>query len=646
MFLTRRQRRTLASFAEALLPSGGAIPYGAADVGTTSAVEEQIGRLPRRFHVLVGLALTVWEALPFISQGRGFSRLSMQNRLRWIEASLASRLALRRLLALWLKMLCMAAYTADRRVEEAIGFTRSCLDESPPRDGPHLTAIAYPTVWGDVQERADAVVIGSGAGGAVVAKELAEAGLSVVVIEEGAYFKREDYAEGAPWQRVQKLYRDSGLTAAFGSPPIPIPLGKAVGGTTLVNSGTCFRTPDRILRQWGSRWGIEGIDPETMEPVFSRVEETMHIKPVPWEIIGNNAQVFHRGVEALGYHGRPMLRAIDGCRGCGVCAFGCPSDAKQAMHLAYLPRAAAHGAKIYARCRARRILVERGRAAGVEADIMDPTTDEARGRLHVRAPIVVLAAGAIHTPALLIANGLALRSGQVGHHLRIHPAVAVAAAFEEDVFGWRGTLQSYYVDDLQESHGVLLEVTSPLPETGAPILPEVGHKLKEGLADYKRLASVGLFVSDSSQGRVLRGFGRGWWSSPTVVYSLNQEDTGRLQRGIALAAEIFLAAGATAVLTGVRGVPPITDRGELRDFQKLTVRSDQLSPVGFHPMGTCRMGRDPAKTVVNPFGEAHEVRNLFVADASVFPSCMGVNPQISIMAFATRTAFRILNTGS
>jgi choline dehydrogenase-like flavoprotein len=174
----------------------------------------------------------------------------------------------------------------------------------------------------------------------------------------------------------------------------------------------------------------------------------------------------------------------------------------------------------------------------------------------------------------------------------------------------------------------------------------VGHKLKEGLADYKRLASVGLFVSDSSQGRVLRGFGRGWWSSPTVVYSLNQEDTGRLQRGIALAAEIFLAAGATAVLTGVRGVPPITDRGELRDFQKLTVRSDQLSPVGFHPMGTCRMGRDPAKTVVNPFGEAHEVRNLFVADASVFPSCMGVNPQISIMAFATRTAFRILNTGS
>lgn len=277
---------------------------------------------------------------------------------------------------------------------------------------------------------------------------------------------------------------------------------------------------------------------------------------------------------------------------------------------------------------------------------MDPTTDEVRGHLHVRAPIVVLAAGAIHSPALLTANGLALSSGQVGRHLRIHPAVSVTAAFQEDVYGWRGTLQSYYVDDLQESHGVLLEVTSPLPGAGAAMLPEVGPELMRMLADYKHLASVGLFVSDSSQGRVLRGLGRNWWSSPTVVYSLNRDDASRLGRGIALAAEIFLAAGATAVLTGVRGAPTITEVGELRDFQKHAARPEQLSPVGFHPMGTCRMGRDPTKTVVNPFGEAHDVRNLYVADASVFPSCIGVNPQVSIMAFATRTASHILDEGA
>lgn len=646
MALSGGRRRALARFADAILPPGGAIPYSASDVGTAVAVEEHLARLPWRFRVLFGLALTLWELLPLVSHLHTFGRLSPEERLRFVEASLSSRFAARRLLAFWLRTFCLGAYTADRRVEEAIGFTHSCLDESPPRDGPRLQPIAFPEIKGDVRERADAVVIGSGAGGAVVAKELAEAGLAVVVIEEGAYFTREDYGEGAPWERVQKLYRDSGLTAAFGRPLIPIPLGKAVGGTTVINSGTCFRPPERVLREWESRWGLEGLDPQTMEPIFRRVEETIHVQPVPWEIIGTNAQVFHRGVQALGYRGAPLLRNMEGCRGCGVCAFGCPSDAKQAMHLSYLPRAAAHGARVYARCRARHILTEKGRAVGVEADILDAASDQVRGRLLVRAPVVVLGAGAIHTPALLMANGLALESGQVGRNLRIHPALAVVAAFEEEVYGWRGTLQSYYVDDLQESHGVLLEVTSSPPGLGAATTSEVGLELKEALARYKHLASVGLFVSDSSQGRVVPGFGRGWWSSPTIFYSLNQEDAARLQRGITLAAEIFLAAGATTVFPGVRGGRPITGREELRRFQGVTVRPGQLSPVGFHPMGTCRMGRDPAETVVDPYGEAHRVRNLYLADASVFPSCVGVNPQVTIMALATRTAFCIRERGA
>ena len=177
-------------------------------------------------------------------------------------------------------------------------------------------------------------------------------------------------------------------------------------------------------------------------------------------------------------------------------------------------------------------------------------------------------------------------------------------------------------------------------------MPEVGSKLKEALGRYKHLASVGLFVADSSKGRVLRGWGRGWWSSPTVLYSLNREDAQRLKQGIALATEVFVAAGATAVSTGIRGLAPITERGGLEALKRMSIAPGQLSPAGFHPMGTCRMGHDPASSVVGPWGEAHGVRGLYMADASIFPSCPGVNPQISIMAFATRTAFHILRRGA
>jgi choline dehydrogenase-like flavoprotein len=373
------------------------------------------------------------------------------------------------------------------------------------------------------------------------------------------------------------------------------------------------------------------------------VEEELSVQPVPREIIGRNALIFQRGAEALGLHGRPIERAIRGCRGCGVCAFGCPSDAKQAMHISYLPKAAVRGARVFAGCRADRILVEGGRAVGVEADVLDPATEQVHGRLRVRSRVVVLAAGAIHTPALLMRNGLA--AGPVGRNLSIHPATGVGAFFDEEIFGWRGTLQSYYVDDLHESLGVLLEVTSPLPGVGAVSLPGVGLELKQALADYRHLASVGLFVSDSATGRVVRGVGERWWSEPLVLYSLSRRDAARLQRGMALAAEVFLEAGARAVYTGLRRLPTVAGRRDLERLREMAIRPEELAVVGFHPMGTCRMGRDPATSVVGPYGESHAVQNLFLADASVLPSCVGVNPQVSIMALATRTAFHLLEQG-
>jgi len=637
---------TLRAVAAALIPHDGPFPLAAADVDVAGRLADYLSRFPAQVRRALLLLITVWEYLPLLSRyGRRFSRLTPSERESFLQESEDSHLPARRLAAFWLKTLCLMAFTSDPRVSEAVRVTSGtggCLDEAAPTDGPRLRPIAYPEIRGQVEVQADVCVVGSGAGGAVVARELAEGGLSVVVVEEGGYFTRSDF-QGPPFERLLRLYRDAGMTAAVGRSIVPIPLGKAVGGTTVVNSGTCFRPPALVLREWGSRWGIEGIDPESMEPIVLRVEEALSVRPVPDHLLGGNARAFERGVEALGYHGAPIQRNIVGCRGCGVCAYGCPSDAKQAMHLSYLPRAEAAGARIYARCRVDRLAVEGDRVMAVEAEILEQETDRVQGRLRVRPKLVVLAAGAVHTPLLLMANGLAGASGQVGRNLSIHPAVSVSALFDEDVNSWRGTMQSYYMDDFAEGDGLLFEVTSLLPGLALATLPGTGAAVKENLARYKHLASVGLFVSDTSRGRVMRL--PGGRAGPLIVYNLNRQDAARLVHGIAIAAEVFLEAGAKAVFTGLRGADAIAsgrDLEELRRGPPLAGKPSSLTPTGFHPMGTCRMGSNPSATVVDQYGRLHGMRNLFLADASVFPSCLGVNPQVTIMAMATRTAFHIL----
>jgi len=632
------QLATLAAVAEALIPSGGEFPLGAADVGVAGRLNRYLRDFNSSTRRQIGWLLAAWELSPLLSRHlKPFSQLSASARAAYVEEAAASRYPWRHIPVGLLKQLCGVAYGAAPEVEAALGFTHSCIHATPPEPGVRLAPIAFPQIKGNVNERADVCIIGSGAGGAVVAKELAETGRSVLIIEEGGYFTQDDF-HGAPFERVLRTYRDQATTMAYGRPMVALPLGKAVGGTTVINSGTCFRTPDKVLRRWESEYGLTGFDSATLAPIFDNIEMLLNVMPVPWDIIGKNAEILDRGVRALGLHGEPIRRCIRGCRGCGVCALGCPSDAKQSMPLSYLPRAAAHGARIFALCRAHRILIANGRATGVEADILD-AADTVRGRLTVRADAVVVAAGSIHTPLLLRANGVGARSGQLGRNLRVHPAVGVSAEFDEDIYSWRGTLQSYFVDHLMESDEVMLEATSIIPGMGLAFDKSVGADAKRMMANYHRLATTGLFVSDSSSGRLMQWRNN---SRPIILYSLNQRDAQRLLRGMAFAAEIFFAAGARKVYLRLPGLREVSDTAGLAPL-----RSDNqwqpsaLTLTGFHPMGTCRMGPRPESSVVNLRGETHDVQRLFVADGSLFPTCAGVNPQLSIMAFATRIAQQI-----
>ncbi|MGH2830440.1 MAG: GMC family oxidoreductase N-terminal domain-containing protein, partial [Actinomycetota bacterium] len=570
----------VAAFAQALLPGGDDLPMSAAEAGVAERIDASMPSLDAAVRRNVARLITMVDMAPLFTRGRRLSKMSPASAAAYVERALGARNMLVRTAYNLLKVLCVNEFASTPRFEEAIGFTYGCVTRDPPRDAAPLEVIAYPAVDRDHTEDCDVVVVGSGAGGAAVAKELAESGLSVIVIEEGAHFTRADFA-GPPWERVRRLYRANGSTVALGRPVIPIPVGKAVGGTTLVNAGTCFRTPDRILKQWSNDFSIQGLDATTMRPIFERVERILHVQPIPEEIIGENARVFRRGVEALGLHGAPIERNISGCRGCGVCVFGCPSDAKQSTQISYLPRAQRAGASIYARCRAQRILVHGGRARGIVAQLLDEA-GAPRATLTVRSKAVVVAAGALHTPALLQANALAARSGMLGRNLRIHPATALGAIFDEPVYSWRGTLQSFYVDDWHDTEDIMIEVTSSVPGVAAGSLPGAGPQLANLLSRMPHVASAGLFVSDTSSGRVRRRR----HGEPLVTYRLNDADARKMADGMARIAEIFLAAGARAVFTGLPSIPWITGRDNVGELRERGARAQTLKLTAFHPVGT------------------------------------------------------------
>ena len=505
----------------------------------------------------------------------------------------------------------------------------------PPKDGPadpDLPIIDATQIEADADLTTQVVVVGSGAGGAVVAAALAAKGLDVVIVEQGGRFVRADFHD-SPLAAFFEMYESAGLTVTLGQPGVALPYGKAVGGTTVMNSGTCFRLPERVHEQW-ARAGLRALSSAELAGYYDQLEQRLHVQTVDPAVAGGNADIVHRGVQALGLSGGYVQRNAVGCVGSARCAFGCPSGAKQSMERTYLPDAVAAGARIYARCRVERILVQRGRAAGVQARTATIAGRTGRARtVVIRAEHVVVAAGAIGTPVLLRANRLG--GPAVGRHLHIHPATKVVALMDESV-GGRGVPQAYYVDELHEE-GLMLEGATVPPEFAALALPFVGPRHAELMAECDRLATFGMMVTDTSEGTV--GVGPG--GRPVVRYRLNRADAATYMKGILLCARLFFAAGAQAVFPGLPGVERLDDEADIDRLAARQIEPTDLELVSFHPMGSCRAGVDPASSVVDPDLSAHDLEGLTVADGSALPSSIGVNPQLTIMALAMRAADHI-----
>ena len=483
-------------------------------------------------------------------------------------------------------------------------------------------------ISGERTVECDVCVIGTGAGGAPLAKELAEGGMSVVMLEEGRHFTTDDFT-ARPREMSTILYRDAGQVVTVGNTPIILPLGRGVGGTTMINSGTCFRTPEPVLDMWGERFGLDELGAAELDPYFRRVERELNVVQVPEDRAGRNALVAKRGADALGWSGDFIWRNARGCVGSGVCSFGCPTSAKQHVGLSYVPRAWAAGAMTYTECRAERIDHDGRSARSVVARAAGG------GTVRVGCSHVVVACGAIHTPLFLARQGIGGRSGELGRNLAIHPATAVRALFDEEIAMAEGVPQSYFVDEFADE-GIMLEGAAGPPDYAAMTFPFAGEKHRELMLQFRNIAQFGLMVSDLSRGWVRERAGR-----VEIRYDLNREDTATFGRGIERLCELFVAAGARAIYPPVTGVAELTG-GDLEPLRRAEVRARDLVLMAFHPLGTARADARPDHGVVNGDLRLHDMDNVWVADASVIPSSIGVNPQITIMALATRLAYALL----
>jgi choline dehydrogenase-like flavoprotein len=580
----------------------------------------------------VRVALRLFEWLPFPWR---FSKLSLEARSEYMAKMEGSRFALYRDLLLLAKLLAMIGWARDERVRSAIGFQYSCAVAAGTPEPP-ATSLDDLEPRGEGEE-CDVAIVGSGAGGAAAAAVLAEGGLDVMVLESGPYVDRSGYPSD-PLQAMPLFYRDGGMTIAMGRPAIPVPVGRTVGGTTVINSGTCFRAPREVLEEWRDREGL-GWATE-LDPLYAEAEEVLAVTPLDLETLGRNGQLCAEGAAVLGASGGPISRNAGRCVQCSSCPLGCRIDAKRAAHVSYLPRAVAAGARVRAGVQVQRVLTENGRAVGLACRAGLPTTGAqemgrngrpAAGRdWRVKANAVISAGGAFGTPELLLRSGV--RHPALGRHLHIHPAAWIGARYEEEVRGWEGVMQSYYVDEWQHE-GILLEATFTPLSFGAQWLPGAGSAFTDRVANFSHIASIGVHLHDRSAGRV----GLTSNGSLRLSYHLSGEEARRIQFGIARAAQIHFAAGATEVYPNV-GPVSVIKRGELEAFEGLGLRPADLRLEAFHPMSTARIGSDSDASVCDPTGAVRGIEGLYVADGSLLPTSVGVNPMMTIIACATHVA--------
>lgn len=484
--------------------------------------------------------------------------------------------------------------------------------------------------------RADVVVVGSGAGGSVVASAFARAGRHVIVLETGGAYAPRDFDQRE--LTMSQTYLDAGLTATSDL-GIAILAGSCLGGGTTVNWCTSLRLPDRIAGQWSLTSGIASLARE-LAPHYTDVERRLGVRPISDHNANN--RVILDGARQLGLHASESPRnASTQCgTGCGYCGFGCAYGKKHSTAATYLHDLAAAGGSIYANAQVFRIETGGGRARGVVAR-QTAIAGDAR-TFSVDADIVVICAGALRTPGLLARSGIT--HPLLGKRLFLHPVAAAIAEFDRPIEPWNGPMQSVYSDAFnyrRDDYGAKIEAAPTHPGIAALALPWQSRGRHAGLMErIANVASLFALTRDRDPGSIDLD------DEASIRYRLSPFDGENVLAGLAGIADLAFAAGATRVVT-LHTAPLEIQRTEWNERYRREF-ADRLRSIGIapnrqtlfsaHQMGTAAMGDDPDRSVVDPSGRVWGYENLIVADASVFPQSSGVNPMLTIMAMASRIA--------
>jgi choline dehydrogenase-like flavoprotein len=472
----------------------------------------------------------------------------------------------------------------------------------------------------DTEEKCSVVVIGSGAGGGAIAAELAEAGVDVIILEEGPYYQSKDFSTN-PAVMIPMLYRDSGTSVIMGSPSIIFSEGRCVGGSTVINGGMCWRTPEKVIKRWQLEFGLSEINPCVMEPFYEKVEKTISVTAQAPNSLSKGEMLFHKSCRKMDYLIRRNHRNQKNCTGEGLCVFGCPTDRKRSVLVTYIPKALAAGARLYADCKAEKLIIKGGKAVGVEVSVLNRETAKKKCKLTVRAELVIVACGAIQTPAFFLC----------------HPNTKVVGVFDEEVKYWAGVHQGHQVHEFLDE-GILFALGGVPPALVSLSFPSFGQKNLELMEKWNHFIVGGMLVDDTTYGRVYRLP----WGPPIATYQIDNVEFERLLRGTALLSEIFFNAGAKQVLLPFFQLQELNSIDEIKKIYEYPIKKAEIELLTVHAFGTTRMCSDPKRGVVNQWGEVNDTQRLFIVDGGTIPTSLGVNPQETIMALATRSGQYIL----
>ncbi len=644
--LSARQRATLRALCDTFIPptadatDGTGAPLHARAEWLFTGIEDPRARAKVR--LLLGLLDSRIVNLALSGDPRPFTGMDTDARIRLLMMMGASGMQLRRAGFQALKRMVSASYYGWPATDSTHPAWRTAgyPGPLPHRPGEPNEPLPVLAVDHDTTLDCDVVIVGSGAGGGVAAGVLAEAGRNVVVLEKGEQQLPRDFShyEG---DGLTRNYLDKGLLMTE-SGSMPILAGSGLGGGTVINYTTSFVLPDATREEWNRLSGLTLFTSPRLNESFERVRARLSVNE-NYSQPGRRDQILEAGCKAMGWHWGVIPRNVRGCPGqveCGYCGFGCRHGAKQSTTVTYLADAARNGARLVVRCTADRVLMENGRAAGVAARVQ--RADGSRVSLTVRAKVVIAAAGAIHTPALLTRS--AVSSPMIGRNLHLHPGTAVAAFFDERVESWIGHQQTRYSDQFANQHdgyGAKFETVPLAFALPATAFGWEGPRAHRAMMDrVAHIGIVGILLRDRDAGRVVTGKdGR-----PRVHYELSAHDRAHVRTAMRGAAELLASQGAREIFT-IQQPPARTSPGAAGWLDNFMAAADahgydrcRQSYITFHQMASCRMGSRPRDAVASETGECFALPGLYIADGSAFVTSSGVNPMLTIMAIADHVA--------